>query len=81
MLTPKQKENYDFFSEHIAEYLKNPIMKNKFAVICNKEIKAVYDSFGSAYDAACAQYPMDEFIVQQIIDESETVEFLRAAVI
>ena len=81
MLTSKQQENYKFFSEHIKDYLNDPILKNKFVIICDGQIKSAYDSFESAYEAACTQFPMEEFIVQQIIDESETIEFIRSAVV
>ena len=81
MLTTKQQENYKFFSDHLQEYLSNPLLKGKYAIICDCEIKTTFDSFESAYVAACAQYPIGDFIEQQIIDESETVEFLRSAVV
>lgn len=80
MLSEKQQKNYDFFSLHLNEYLDDPIKRNKYAVFCEEEIKGAYDTFDAAYIAACAQFPQDEFIIQQIVDSSDIVEFLWSAV-
>lgn len=81
MLNEAQQKNYDFFSAHLPEYLKNPIMRNKFTVIFGEELKGAYDTFDSAFSFACSQFPIGEFIVQQVVDTSEIVEFLRSAVV
>lgn len=80
MLSEKQQKNYDFFSSHLEEYLGDPIKRNKYAVFCEEEIKGAYDTFEVAYIAACSQFSQDEFIIQQIVDSSDIVEFLWAAV-
>lgn len=81
MLSEAQQKNYKFFSEHLAEYLKDPITNGKYAVIYEEELKGVYDTFESAYSYACANLPVGEFIIQQVIDSSDVVEFLWSAVI
>lgn len=81
MLSEAQQKNYGFFSEHLDEYLKDNLIKGKYAIFYDESIKGVYDSFDSAFSAACGQFPIGEFIVQQIVDSSEIVEFLRSAVV
>ena len=81
MLSDAQQKNYDFFLSHLAEYLENPIMRNKFAVFCSEELQGVYDSFDAAFTTACSNFAVGDFVIQQIVDTSEIVEFLRAAVV
>lgn len=80
MLSEVQQKNYAFFSDHLNEYLENKLLRDKYGVFYGEELQGVYDSFESAFSKACAQYPMGEFIIQQLIDPSEIVEFLRPAV-
>lgn len=80
MLSEKQQKNYEFFVAHLKEYLEDPIKRNKYAIFCEEDIKGAYDTFEAAYIAACAQFHQDEFIIQQIVDSSDVVEFMWAAV-
>lgn len=81
MLSEAQQKNYDFFTQHLPEYLKNSFFKNKFGIFYEEELKGINDSFEAAFSDACARFPIGEFIVQQIIDSSEIVEFLVSAVV
>ena len=80
MLSQKQEKNYAFFSEHLPEYLSDPIKRGKFAVFCYEKLQGIYDSFESAYSDAYSKFPVGEFIIQQIIDAAEIVGFLWSAV-
>lgn len=80
MLSDNQKKNYAYFNAHLAEWLNDPLKRNKFSVILDEEIKGIFDSFETAFQFACTNYPSGEFIIQQIIDQEEIVEFLRVAV-
>lgn len=81
MLSEVQQKNYDYFCKNLPAYLNDPVLKDKYAIFFNEELKGVYDSFSSAYSAACDAYPIGEFIIQQIVDKNEIVEFLWSAVI
>lgn len=81
MLSATQQKNYDFFAAHLPEYLSNPILRGKFVVICDEKLIAAYDTFESAYESSCSTLPIGDFIIQQVIDNSEIVEFLWSAVI
>ncbi len=78
--TIKQKENIDFFNSKLNELLKDPILRNKFLIIYNKEIKGSYDSFETAIKYAATQFPKDEFIIQQVISDNDTNNFLYSAI-
>ena len=80
MLSSEQQKNYDFFTEHLPEYLNDPILKGKFAVICEESLVGVYDTFESAYENSCSTLPLGDFVIQQVVDSSEIVEFLWSAV-
>lgn len=81
MLSEAQKKNYEFFERNLPDYLNNKLLRNKFGVFYGEELKAVYDSFEAAFSEACAQFPMGEFIIQQLVDVSGVVEFLSPAVV
>lgn len=81
MLSEAQQKNYNFFTENLQSYLENSLLRDKYGVFFGEELKGVYDSFEAAFSTACSQYPIGEFIVQQLADPSETVEFLATAVI
>jgi hypothetical protein len=77
--TGAQKENLRYFEENLADFLKNPIYKHKFAVIFNKEIFGIFDTFGNAIEAAAPSLPQGEYVIQQIIGENEVINFLYPA--
>ena len=77
--TEKQKENIKYFDDNLKEFLKNPLYKNKFAVICNKDIVGIFDTSETAIEEAAAKWPIGEFIIQQIISDNEIVSFLYPA--
>lgn len=81
MLSSAQEKNYEFFTKNLPDYLNNPITKGKFAVFCDEELKGVYDTFEVAYEDACSKFQVGEFIIQQIIDSSDVVEFIWSAVV
>lgn len=81
MLSSAQQKNYDFFTAHLQDYLADPILRGKFVVICGEELVAVYDTFESAYENSCSKFPLGDFVIQQVVDSSEIVEFLWSAVI
>lgn len=81
MLSESQQKNFDFFMKNLPSYLENDLIKNKFGIFYGEELKGVFDSFEAAFSDACAQFPMGEFIIQQLTDGSEVVGFLRMAVV
>jgi hypothetical protein len=78
--TEAQKENLRYFQENLADFLKNPIYKHKFAIISDKKIVGIYDSFNNAIEAAVPSLPQGEYVIQQIIGEDEVINFLYPAI-
>lgn len=80
-LSQAQRENYAFFQSHLSDYLADPLIAGKYAVFFQCEMKEVYDTFPSALSSACAKYPLGQFIIQQITDPSQDVNFVFSAVV
>ena len=74
MLSEEQRRNYDFFREHLPEYLKDPVKKHKFAIFADCALQGVSDTFAGALQAACEKFRLGDFVIQQIIDPKEAVE-------
>lgn len=81
MLSERQQKNYDAFNRNLSTWLNDPLKVEKFAVIHDEQLMGLYDSFEAAFRYAYPAFAEDDFIIQQIIDQSEIVEFLRSAVV
>jgi hypothetical protein len=79
--TEAQKENLQYFQNNLTDFLANPIYKHKFAVIFDKKIVGIFDTFGNAIGSAASTLPQGEYVIQQIIDENEVINFLYPAVV
>ena len=75
-LSEKQDVNLRYFRQNLKEWLKNPAYAYKYLVIHDGEVKGAYDQSGIAFESAVASFPQDEFIIQQVVDEDEIVNFL-----
>jgi len=77
--TEKQQEDIAYFNENLEMWAQNPLYKLKFVIISGKELKGIYDTFEAALGAAVVAYGSGEYIIQQILPEDETVNFLSPA--
>ncbi len=75
-----KERNLRFFQDNLNDFLANPLYKHKFVVVHNEEVKGTYDTFSVALEYAVANYPQDEFVVQQVLNEDEQINFLKSAV-
>ncbi len=73
------QKNLEFFQKELPGLLTNVAYKGKYIVINAEEIKGAYDSFDLALNFAVANFPPSEFIIQQVIDESECINFICSA--
>jgi hypothetical protein len=80
MLSEIQSKSYEFFKANLNEYLSDPLKVGKYAVIYNSELRGLFDSFESACVFA-GSIAVKDFIIQRIIDESKTIDFLYSAVV
>ena len=76
----QKKLNSDFYARESTVLLTNPLYKGKFVVIHNQELKGSFDSFNNALQFATSNLPLEEFIIQQVIDENEQINFVRSAI-
>ena len=78
--TEAQKENLQFFQDNLAEFLADPIYKHKFAIIYDKKVYGIFDTFGNAIEKAASSLPQGEYVIQQIIGKDEVINFLYPAI-
>ena len=76
----KQKENLQYFKENLNRWLGDILLKDKYIVIHNKEIKGNFDSFELALHYAVANHPKNEFVIQQVISADSYINYLKAAI-
>jgi hypothetical protein len=74
-----KQDNILFFKEKLNNLLNDPVYKYKFIVIDNKEIKSIHDTFEKALEFATESLPDNNFIIQQVINEKEQINFIKSA--
>ena len=80
-LTEKQKQDVAFFNENLQTWASDPIYRMKYAVIHDKKLQGIFDTFDIALGDAVKKFSPNEFIIQQIINNDETVNFLSPALV
>ena len=79
LLTNKQQENLKFFYSKFDELFANPLYKHKYALVGNNSIEGVFDSFENALGEAVIKFQPGDYVIQQIISQTETTGFLYSA--
>lgn len=79
-LTAAQKQNLAFFKQELPNLLANNLTLRKFVVVHNQRLQHSADTFEAALKYAVDHFPINEFVVQQVIDESALVSFLSRAI-
>ena len=75
-LSEKQKEDLQFFDDKLNELLENPLYQRKFVLIHNKSIEGIFDTFENAAIEAVSRFQPYEFVIQQIIADTEITGFI-----
>jgi hypothetical protein len=75
----KKEANIAWFRANLGELVKNTLMQGKFVVVYNKAIVASFDTFDAALREAVAQFPADEFAIQQVVADNEVINLIRLA--
>jgi hypothetical protein len=78
--TEKQQENLVYFQENLEKFASDPLMKFKHIVIYNKVIAGIYDTFAAALTYAVQNLPQGEYVIQEVILDSDVVSFLYPAI-
>jgi len=78
-LTEKQHEDLNFFYSKLKELLANQIYRYKYALIHGKNIEGIFDTFENALGDAVSKFQPGEYVIQQIISETEVSGFLYSA--
>ena len=74
-LSKKQQNDLLFFDNKLNELLENPLYRHKFALIHNKNIEGIFDTFENAATEAVSKFQPYEFVIQQIIGDNETTGY------
>ncbi|GHV72174.1 hypothetical protein AGMMS49928_28300 [Spirochaetia bacterium] len=77
--TNKQKENIVWFNENVETLAADPLYRLKFAIILESKVKGIFDTFDTALNEAATKFPNGEYIIQQIVSQKETINFLYPA--
>jgi len=78
-LTEKQQENLTFFYNKLNELLENPLYRHKYALIHDNTIDGIYDTFENAITDAASKFQPGDYVIQQIISQTEVSGFLYSA--
>jgi hypothetical protein len=78
-MSDQKQVNIQFFRSELPKLLGNALLRGKFVVVHDKEVRATFDTFDAALRHAIAHFPPDEFIIQQVVEDNATVSFLSAA--
>ena len=78
-LTEQQQEDLQFFYSELNELLANPLYKHKYALIHDKNVEGIFDTFENAITDAVSRFQPYDFVIQQIISDKETQDFLYSA--
>ena len=79
LLSEQQQENLKFFYEKLDELLADPLSKHKYALIQDKTIQGLYDTFENAITEAVSKYQPYDYVIQHIISKAEVSGFLYSA--
>ena len=74
-----QEDNLAFFTSNLQNWLDNPAFKGKYIVIYDEEVKGTYDKFASAIEFAAGNFPQGDFVIQQVINAEDQINFTKAA--
>ena len=75
-LTKTQLENLEYFHKNIGDFVNNSGLRFKHAVIANEEIAAAFDGIDAAVKYAVENLKKGDYIIQQIINEDDIVNFV-----
>lgn len=79
-MSDKKAENIAFFKENLPAWLADEKLRDKYVVIHDRKVRGAFDTFNAALRDAVLRFPSDEFVIQQVIDASEVVNFIHCAV-
>jgi hypothetical protein len=78
-LSDKQQEDLKFFYSNLNDLLANPLYKHKYALVHDKKIEGVFDTFENAITDAVSKFQPCDYVIQHIISKTEVSGFLYSA--
>ena len=72
--------NIEAFQETLLPQLLNePLMRGKFVIVHEQKVKGAFDTFDAALREAVTRFPVNEFVIQQILEPNSQINFIHAA--
>jgi len=69
----KQMAAIAYYKANLAEWLRNPLYRDKYAIIFDGQLAGIFDEFANAYREAELKCDSGEYIIQQLVDPQEIV--------
>jgi hypothetical protein len=79
--TENQKRDIIFFENNLKSFLENDLLKFKHVVISNEKLQNCFDTLDAALTYAVDRFQRGDYIIQQIIDEEEVINYVKAVII
>ena len=75
-LTKTQIQDIDYFESNLKSFLKDKNLRFKQVIISNGEIVGVFDGLDTATAFAVENLKKGKYIIQQVVDENDMVNFV-----
>ena len=75
-LTKHQELDLVFFENNLDKWLQDVAYKDKFVIISNQVLQAVFDEGATAYRYAIENLTLDEFIIKKVVSREDAVIYL-----
>lgn len=77
-MNEEQKESFAYFKTQLPELMKK--YKDKYLVLEGQAVKGFFDSFATALEWAAKNCKDGSFIIQQVTNEKDQINFLSPAI-
>jgi predicted DNA-binding WGR domain protein len=74
--TEAQAKELAYFRENVAEFLKDNNLRFRHVLISGEQIVKSFDRIDLAAQYASENFKQGEYIIQQVIDENDLVNFV-----
>ncbi|MCL2070781.1 MAG: hypothetical protein FWH07_00915 [Oscillospiraceae bacterium] len=74
--TEKQLKDLDYFSANVAQFFKDNSLRFRHIIISDAKIVKSFDALDKAVDYAVQNLKKGEYIIEQVINEDEIVNFV-----
>lgn len=74
--TEKQLKDLAYFQKNVMSFMSDDALRFRHLLISGEKIIKAFDGLDQAADYAVLHYEKGEYIIEQVIDENEIVNFM-----